>query len=483
LTEEEYNDLCKFCDDIIFENQTPDRVAISWLHVIREHPVFLNQYNNIILKKNKFVCLLKIVYIFFKYIFLFFKNIKFSKKIISFNHLNKTNIIFISHLLEKKKVKGTDFYFGDISSNIKNKGISSYTALINHSSQKKDINSKNTILLNNNLGILKESVFFIRLFKQFIEIIKIKRGQDKFKNKNLIFRAAVEALSPSSFASLRISDQVKDIVTKTDPSLLIFTFEGHAWERVVMSIVRKINKNIKCVGYQHAALFKKQYAINRILSNKYNPDHILTCGEATRIRLSNNSFLKNITVSTLGSIRAVKLENFPKFHTKKGLNYNKTCLVLPEGYESESQLLFNFAINSAIKNKNIYFILRLHPILDFKKLKKNNNKLKYLPNNVIFSNESLIYDINRSSHALYRGSTSIVQSILGGLIPIYFQLKNEMTINPLYEVNEYIVNVSTSNELIDSINKKINREKKLLLYCSSFYQKLNYNEIYKFFIN
>ena len=114
---------------------------------------------------------------------------------------------------------------------------------------------------------------------------------------------------------MRISDQVKDIVTKTDPSLLIFTFEGHAWERVAMSIVRKINKNIKCIGYQHAALFRKQYAINRRLSNKYNPDHILTCGEVTRKRLSNNPFLKNITVSTLGSNRAIKLENFPSYLT------------------------------------------------------------------------------------------------------------------------------------------------------------------------
>ena len=125
----------------------------------------------------------------------------------------------------------------------------------------------------------------------------------------------------------------------------------------------------------------------------------------------------------------------------------------------------------------------MHPILDFKKLKNNNDKLKYLPDNVIFSNESLAYDINRSSYALYRGSTSIVQSILGGLIPIYFRSKNEMTINPLYEVNEYIINVSTSNELIDAINKKINYEKNLLSYCSLFYQKLNYNEVYKLFSN
>ena len=183
MTEEEYNDLCKFCDDIIFENQTPDRVAISWLHVIREHPVFLNQYNNILLKKNRLTNLLEIFYIFFKYIFLFLKNIKLSKNFFSFNNLNKANIIFISHSLDEKKIKDIDFYFGDISSNIKDKGISSYTALINHSSQKKNIHSKDRILLNNNLGILKELVFFIKLFKQFIEIINIKVDKINLKIK------------------------------------------------------------------------------------------------------------------------------------------------------------------------------------------------------------------------------------------------------------------------------------------------------------
>ena len=54
LKERDYDTLCKFCDVLILEENLY-RVAISWLHVIREHPIFLRQYNNIFRQKNLFL--------------------------------------------------------------------------------------------------------------------------------------------------------------------------------------------------------------------------------------------------------------------------------------------------------------------------------------------------------------------------------------------------------------------------------------------
>ena len=48
ITETQYDQLCKTCDNII--NNKPDsfaRTANSFLHVIREHPIFLNTYKPI----------------------------------------------------------------------------------------------------------------------------------------------------------------------------------------------------------------------------------------------------------------------------------------------------------------------------------------------------------------------------------------------------------------------------------------------------
>ena len=45
ITEPQYLELCKACDQILLaQDSTAERVAISWLHVIREHPAFLPKY-------------------------------------------------------------------------------------------------------------------------------------------------------------------------------------------------------------------------------------------------------------------------------------------------------------------------------------------------------------------------------------------------------------------------------------------------------
>ena len=149
--------------------------------------------------------------------------------------------------------------------------------------------------------------------------------------------------------------------------------------------------------------------------------------------------------------------------------------------------MFNFAIKCAAENKNIYYIFRVHPIIDFKKLIECNSNLKNLPNNIILSKKSLKDDIDRSTHALYRGSTAIVQSILNGLKPIYLELKNEMTINPLYEIAKVITSVTTIEDLIIAINidtmDGIDNLNVLKKYCNLFYEKFNTDEIYKLLDN
>ena len=40
MNEQQYRQLCKACDRVLMEQvSTIERIAISWLHVIREHPM------------------------------------------------------------------------------------------------------------------------------------------------------------------------------------------------------------------------------------------------------------------------------------------------------------------------------------------------------------------------------------------------------------------------------------------------------------
>ena len=53
--------------------------------------------------------------------------------------------------------------------------------------------------------------------------------------------AANEALSPASLSAMRLGMQIKSLVAKTNPKILILTHEGFAWERMAFYFAKQEN--------------------------------------------------------------------------------------------------------------------------------------------------------------------------------------------------------------------------------------------------
>ena len=87
------------------------------------------------------------------------------------------------------------------------------------------------------------------------------------------------------------------------------------------------------------------------------------------------------------------------------------------------------------------------------------------------------YDISNLKYVLYRGSTAVIQSIASGLIPIYYSKKNELSIDPLFEIKEgkYIINNFKELIKVFQISKT---NSTIIKYCKNFYSPLNF-EIFK----
>jgi hypothetical protein len=253
--------------------------------------------------------------------------------------------------------------------------------------------------------------------------------------------------SGGTLGALRLGEQVAELVEKLRPKTIIVTLEGHSWERVVFATARNVLPTIYCVGYQHAALFNLQHAIKRPLGSVYDPNLILTSGTYAKEKLEEVLELKGIPIDVLGSIRSVQ----PTVITN---NSNmKTCVVLPEGIESECNLLFEFSLDCAILLPDIEFIWRLHPNMSYAMLIKRNSKLRKLPSNVTISFASLDKDLARCEWALYRGSTSVLQAIAAGANPIYLGQPTEISIDPLYELKSLRTEVINTKEFVSAIKQ------------------------------
>ena len=148
---------------------------------------------------------------------------------------------------------------------------------------------------------------------------------------------------------------------------------------------------------------------------------------------------------------------------------------------SETKLLINFALDLAKKCPKIAFRIKIHP-----QLYSKQNYFKYIINqkkmsNIQISNNSFLDDILWSSHAIYRGSTSILEAISLGVIPIYYHIKEELIIDPLFLIKNkkhYVNSIHDTIKLFSlwkqmTSKQKLNDKMRYINFTNSIVQPLN----------
>jgi len=484
LVGDKYKEICDYCDSVLLhQDSTKHTVAINWLHVPREHPSYLKEYacltasnnHNLYEKIKKNIVedifpMISSAYGLFKSVSLVVRNQYITKPTI-----DRCDILFVSHLVNVDHLEDEDdFYFGDLPNSMKEFNLSSMTAMINHL-DKYDIdkvekhigNITSKVVLSKTLGLFKELSIF---YGQLLEYKRLRKCMHNSRGllKVVYGKACQESISPRTLTTIRIAVQIKKLIRHASPRAVITTCEGHAWERLVYFVAREVNPNIKCFAYQHVAVFPLQHSMKRRLLDLYNPSHIFTSGKVSKRQLDGSKGLDGIPISVLGSKRHLKKK------TKQNINKINTCLVITDGFIEECQILFDFSYECALKMPEKVFIWRVHPTLNIRKI-INNIGFKELPKNIVLSSCSLDNDISASSHVLYRGSTVVIQSIIGGLNPFYLRIKGELTIDPLYELNYGRTIINSVNEFICLFDAVIDSGEmnEMVEYCKEFYTPLN----------
>tara|TARA_Y100000994_G_C15620855_1_gene412937 strand:- start:232 stop:1056 length:825 start_codon:yes stop_codon:yes gene_type:complete len=250
--------------------------------------------------------------------------------------------------------------------------------------------------------------------------------------------------------------QVEEIILKNSFKNIITTWEGYPWER---HIAYYCNKNkINLYAYVHAGPFSTQHAAYRKLPNQFNPNKFLTPTKISQNLLKKYHCLESKLVGThkFYSIDS-NFKNEVLNIQKK--NKSRKLLLLPQGTIKEVYEFCQLAFSAYLKD--IEIVVRLHPA--FSKNKRISQKINYLitksirPDLISLSNENLEFDIKRSSHFLFRGSTSAIEAGCLGLTPVYFVSSDEldMNLNSLDGINipnSLIINNSSELENVFSNN-------------------------------
>jgi hypothetical protein len=458
MDEQQYRALCEACDRILLEQPvSPERISLAWLHVVREHPVFLERYERIfagVLKSRwRWLGLRRITVEILRISRQMFRGLRraFGRQA---ELPVSVDILFVSHRVNTAQAD-TDFYFGALPEHLAASGYRVAIALIDHTSTSsphmrilaETHRNLTRLVLPNTLDLGDELIMLRDMLRLSRQVMRDRETQTL--DANVRHAAAGEAIAGASFQALRIARQIAQLVERLQPGALITTHEGHAWERAAFHLARQKRALIRCVAYQHAALFRLQHAIRRKLDNGADPDMIWTSGSLAADQLRRESGLGKVAIAEIGSPRAPAPAS--TYHTVRNPGAAFTCLVLPEGLRAECDFLFGFSLECATAYPHAIFIWRLHPIISFESLAQSNPRLRSLPANVRISTASMQEDVALADCALYRGSTAVIQAVLAGAAPIYVQIEKEMSIDPLYEAEAGVGRITAPDQLLGAI--------------------------------
>ena len=455
-----YKNLCKFCDKVLLSKKsTLYTHSITSLHVLKEHPVLLSSYfKNDSIRENKKKSLTKKIY-------LYFLNFFFEKKNFRINNTHKkgSKVLILSNLINKYHAsKNYDFYYGEIERELNKKKIKTFTVLRNFTGEKSSTINKiiknNKILLFEKTDFLREIIIIYRLFSEYY-FIKKNFKKPKIKDLNTNFLSLFSLRSMVS--NLRLYYQMKDLIEIIKPKLVIIPFEGHAWERLIIKMVKDLNNDIKIASYQFTVTTNHQHSIFRPLKASYNPDIILTSGKITKKQFQKNY---KCPIKILGS------NKYKKVSRSKVKKQNK-FLIIPEAFYSETDRLLNFTLAVAEVLPDYKFIFRCHPMM---KSDEFINKIN-LQDNVELSNKDINDDFNTCKYVVFRGSAAVFEAVSQGLKPIYLDVKNETNINPFKNIFLNSCNVIEPEDIFKTLkyheSNKIN--KNIIDYSNNYFAEID----------
>ena len=454
MTERRYVALTTACDMLLGEGTAKsERVAVSWLHVLNEHPNNLRRYKAVFDRSARLAAVSRGIRAFMTVSKTFVRsllNTGRNSRDESIQIPGNLDLLIVSHLVSAHwNPESPDFYFGNLPAQLASSGLNSLVVLINHlpAGQRR---IRQTLTRTGTVSRIVLPVWFglsvwFRLMRRAVSIAsELKCDAARMRSpfdKSVALEAAHQAVSASTIKSLWLHDHVKHLCARFRPRALMVTWEGHAWERLAFDAARSVDPAVRCIGYQHSVLLPKSHALRRSLGPQYDPDCLVTAGDVTRDILETSGELRNIPLLTYGTHRRSDAA------APRGADAATRCLVIPEGLESECLRLFKFALAAAAMIPDIGFVLRTHPVLPMHKLARRHAQLRTFPKNVEVTDKPAIADdFARCDWALYRGSSAAVHAVLAGVRPVFVLDEPELPIDPLFALAGWRQQVTRPSE-------------------------------------
>jgi hypothetical protein len=220
LTEEQYKALCANCDSILVaDDATMERIAIPWLHVLREHPVFLTQYEHLFTPRRPLKRLFnywrRVVVNVALWFRLVWRVVRSSGRLWygSLPKCESVDVVFISHLVSLSQLADQDdFYFGKVPAELVRQGKSVLLVLINHTAaigaeleRSLEVSPIPRVVIPSGLSPKEEFRIWRRAADEAHKLRHAAQIEEVGLRKMILRRASAEATANNTKTALRIA--------------------------------------------------------------------------------------------------------------------------------------------------------------------------------------------------------------------------------------------------------------------------------------
>ena len=457
-------------DQLISQNNIQNLNFISNIFFVRDHINFNTKYQ-FIESKNKIFYFLKILIMF---VLKRINSIRynFQKKII-IGKLSNFDYVFITHIMknEKHNLK-QDYIYGKLFDEILKKNQKICLIFFNQTkfhikhlkSNFKENKNITYILFNNKANFFTDILNFELLIKLLIELLKNKKNISKKIFLFLIY-SIFEEETLSNIRIFKFFSNLKYFKFNK----VILTYEGHSYERNIIKALKE-NNSCEVYAYQHSGIYEGSHGI---FQNKY-PNNILPDKFLLSGKVGYNLFKKKFKSYNANNFIIIGSPRYQKVKVKKYDNLNnksKNILLLPDGTSYETSHYIDLANKLAHRYKEFTFFLKFHPsqYLFINKNPKLNN-LIYLKQDIQTTLKN-----NNFKFAIYSSTTSILNVISNGIIPIYFLGTKNLQSNPIYMFYEKRFSVNQIEDFKSILNFKDKKKfvNKIIKKTTNYYEKIN----------
>ncbi len=308
-------------------------------------------------------------------------------------------------------------------------------------------NNKKSAPIESFIGILSslllfKSLFFIRLpfSKSFVK----SPFNDSFFNNIFVYLVSKEIKQGIFHQHIFLETAIREMLKKTSLNVISYPFENRSWEKLLVFEAKNAGIQ-KIIGYQHSSITPRHLSFkikSQSIINHYLPSKILTCGYVTFNWLKKNSYLiKSILV------RGVSFRIIEK---KISAASSESLLVAISSSKSEAFRLI-YIVSQISKSLDLPIVIRAHPTINLSDL---INKFSF-SNKVSISNSSLELDIRNATMVAYSSSTVAIEAMLHGRFPIFFDIGDVPSGDPILGNLGFNRNVKSLKDFLFFYNWKL----------------------------